>query len=111
MDNQNTVMRIFRLFSHVAEKAYAQELARRLAAEIPPKMVDQHRKLLSVNKLTRILERTYQEAAGYQNEHGLGFIKRAIFANAFRWELKSCAYSDEFITMATEGLVVKLSKK
>ena len=104
-------MRLLRSFSHVAEKAYAQELARRLATEIPPKMVDQHRKLLSVNKLTRILERTYQEAASYQKEHELGFIKRAIFANAFKWELKSGGYSEEFITMATEGLVVKLSKK
>jgi hypothetical protein len=104
-------MRLLRFFNHSEIKECARDLARRLAVEIPPKMVDQHRKLLSVNKLTRVLERAYEEASDYQKKNGLGFIKRAIFANTFRWELKSSGYSEEFITMATEGLVVKLSKK
>ena len=92
------------------ENAFARELATALAKELPPDVMENRRKLLSVNKITRQLERTYQRAADYQKEHRIGFIRRAALANAFRWELREVRYPADFIDVATEGLVVELSR-
>ena len=94
-----------------AEKALASKLAEQLAKDLPSTQVEKGRKLLSVNKVTRLLERTYQLASDYQREHRIGFIKRALLANSFKWELKTKGYPEDFVDMATEGLIVALSKK
>ncbi|RZI83569.1 MAG: hypothetical protein EOP38_12125 [Rubrivivax sp.] len=102
-------MKLFNLFSSAGEKEFAKELVKQLTREISPTLMEK-RKALSVNKITRLLERTYQMATAYQKDHRLGVIKRAVLANSFKWELKSNGYPDEFVDMATEGLVVTLSK-
>lgn len=98
------------IFNFSKEKAFAQALAQQLKKDIPPILMQDRRKVLSVNKITRLLERTYQVATEYQQSHNLGFIKRAVLANTFKWELKSSGYPDDFVDMATEGLVVQISK-
>lgn len=65
---------------------------------------------MSVNKITRHLERVYAAAIDFKDEEHIGFVGRAVMANAFKWGLKEARYSDEFVDMATEGLVVALSK-
>lgn len=97
-------------FSMAAEKALARELAERLAKEIPSNLVEKKRKLLSVNKVTRQLETSFQIATDYQQTHSIGFIKRAALANAFKWELREKGYPDDFVDIATEGLVVAFAK-
>lgn len=92
------------------ENTFAKELAARLTKDVPPKLMDQRRGVLSVNKVTRQLEKTFQAAAEYQREHRIGFIRRAVLANTFRWELKNNGYPDDFIDVAVEGLVVELSR-
>ena len=103
-------MSISRYFSFSPEKIFARELAIRLAKELPPAFMEKSGKVLSVNKITRLLERTNQAAVDYQEEFDIGFIKRAVLASTFKWELKNMNYPDEFVDMATECLVVDLSK-
>lgn len=103
-------MTFLSFFSSAREKTFARELVLRLVKELPPALVEDRRKVLSVNKVTRLLERTYREAKSFQQTHRLGFVKRAILANSFKWELKSSAYPDDFVDLATEGLVIEVSR-
>lgn len=98
------------IFGSSKDAAFVNELVAALTKDLPPKLMDSRRGVLSVNKVTRQLEKTFQAAAAYHAEHRLGFIRRASFANSFRWELKGCGYPDDFVDMATEGLVVEVSK-
>jgi hypothetical protein len=97
-------------FGPSRDNGFAKELVGRLTKELPPALMETRRKVLSVNKVTRQLEKTFQAAAEYQREHRLGFIRRAFLANGFRWELKNAGYPDDFIDVAVEGLVVELSR-
>ncbi|MDD4927365.1 MAG: hypothetical protein PHF58_12795 [Methylotenera sp.] len=103
-------MNLLQYFNFSIQKKFCQELAKKLAIDIPPAMMENRRKLLSVNKITRLLERTYQSAITFQVEQRMGFIKRSIFINNFKWELKNLGYPDDFIDVATEGLIVEFSK-
>lgn len=100
-----------KLFNHSAEKALAHNLAIGLQKDLPPTLMEKQRKVLSVNKVTQLLEKTYQVAQDYQKNNKIGFVKRAILANSFKWELKSLGYPEDFIDMATEGLVMMLMRK
>jgi len=97
-------------FGFARESAFAKELVAALVKHLPPKLMEAHRGTISVNKVTRQLEKTYKDAADYQREHRIGFIRRAVLANGFRWELKNNGYPDDFVNVATEGLVVELSR-
>lgn len=103
-------MNPFSSLAFTAEKALARELVQRLAKEIPAELVEKKRKLLSVNKVTRLLENSFQIATDYQMKHKIGFIRRAVLANTFKWELKGTGYPDDFVELATEGLVVAFAK-
>ncbi|MBA2962910.1 MULTISPECIES: hypothetical protein [Ramlibacter] len=97
-------------FGPSRDNGFAKDLVERLTKELPPTLIETRRKVLSVNKVTRQLEKTFQAAAAYQRENRLGFIRRAFLANGFRWGLKNAGYPDDFIDVAVEGLVVELSK-
>jgi hypothetical protein len=97
-------------FGTALEKAFARELVERLVKDLPPALMTDRRNVLSVNKITKLLEKTYGSANAWQREHRIGFIKRAVLANAFKWELKNAGYPDDFTDMATEGLVVEITK-
>ncbi|MDB5814911.1 MAG: hypothetical protein JWN23_2028 [Rhodocyclales bacterium] len=105
------MIKLFRLFNHEAEKTLALELAAHFVKNIPPKLMDQRRQVLSANKVSRLLEQAFEKAKDHQEKVGMGFIKRAILANMFKWELKNNGYPQDFIEVATEGLVVELSRK
>jgi hypothetical protein len=103
-------MKIFSVLGYACLQEFAQSLVQQLSKDLPPVLMSDRRKVLSVNKVTRLLDRTFQAAASYQQEHHVGFIKRAVLANSFKWELKNVKYPDDFVEMATEGLVVALCK-
>lgn len=103
-------MKIFQIFDHSSEKDFATHLVQRLVKELPPSLMGIQSKVLSVNKITRLLERTYELAENFKKEKKLGFVKRAVLANHFKWTLREQKYPEDFIKMATEGLVVALSK-
>lgn len=105
------MVNLFGFFNQEAEKALAQKLAAQLAKNIPPKLMDQRRQVLSANKVSRLLEQVFEVAKEHQAKTSMGWVKRAVLANAFKWELKAKGYPDDFISVATEGLVVELTKK
>lgn len=104
-------MKFAKFFSLRAIKEQAKQLAEAVAKDVPPKIELTAAKTLSVNRVTTILERTYTKAQAFQKDQPMGFIKRAVFGNTFRWRLKELGYSDKFVEIATEGLIVKLSSK
>jgi hypothetical protein len=99
------------MFKIQEDKAQACELASTIAAQISVKLLQENRKALSVNKITRVLEKTFLQASAYQAAQRMGFLRRSLFANAFQWALKEQAYPQDFVVLATEGLVVAISAK
>ena len=91
--------------------AFAKELAANLASRYPPTVEQSAQKRISVNRVTRLLEETFAQAEAFKNEHELGWIRKAKLGNSFKWELKELGYSDKFIEVATEGMIVYITRK
>lgn len=91
-------------------ETFADGLAEAIAKRYPPAMDAAEQRKVSVNRLTKILEDAFEKAAAFQAEHKLGWIKKASLGNTFRWKLKQLGYSERFIEVATEGLIVRISK-
>lgn len=104
-------MSVLNFFSRAKEKAFVAEQVIRLVKDLPPNLIQDGRGKVSVNKITRHLERVYKSASEFKAAQNSGFMARAVMANSFKWGLKEAGYPDEFVDMATEGLVVALSKK
>jgi hypothetical protein len=98
------------LFSNKHISAFAQDLAGRLAKRYPPAIDVDPGKKVSENRLTRVLEETLAHAADFQKEHKLGVFGKAKLTNEFKWQLKELGYSDRFIDVATEGLMVYVTR-
>jgi len=99
------------MFSFQHDKAQVSEIAGAIAAQISVKLLRENRQALSVNKITRVLEKAFMQASAYQAAQRMGFVRRSLFANAFQWALKEQAYPQDFVVMATEGLLVAISAK
>jgi hypothetical protein len=99
------------MFNFQNDKAQASEIARTIAAQVSAKLLRENRKSLSVNKITRVLEKAFLQASAYQAVQRMGFVRRSLFANAFQWALKEQDYPQDFVVMATEGLRVAISAK
>lgn len=103
-------MSLFNFLSRSDEKAAVQDVVEQLAKELPPAVIEAGRGKVSVNKVTRLLERAYGVLRTFRDQRRLGFLGRAVVANAFKWGLRERGYPAEFVDMATEGLIVALSK-
>jgi len=91
---------------------FAKNLAQDLAKRYPPSMdKGAAERKLSQKRLTTILEDAFGKATEFKNQHKLGIYKKARLSNTFRWELQELGYSDRFIEVATEGLLVYISRK
>jgi hypothetical protein len=99
------------MFKFQHDKAQASEIALTIAAQVSVKTLCENRKALSVNKITRVLEKAFVQASAYQAAQRMGFVRRSLFAHAFQWALKEQAYPQDFVVMATEGLLVAISAK
>ena len=93
------------------DKVRAQALASTIATQVSATLLRDKRQTLSVNKITRVLEKTFVQVRSYQTEQRMGFLRRSLFANAFQWALKELGYPQDFIATATQGLVFALSGK
>ena len=103
---------MFSFFSGDREgTALAQTMANMIKKNVDPSSFGKDAKLLSTNKVVRLLEGCYAVAVDYKESKRLGVVKSAKLANAFKWELKQMDYPDNFVDLATEGLVVALTKK
>lgn len=102
------------LFGSVSGKQvdeFAKSLAQELAKRYPPALDKGSERKLSQKRLTTILEGTLDKAIEFQGRHKLGVYKKARLGNAFRWELTELGYSDKFVEIATEGLIVYIARR
>lgn len=103
------MLNLFEWFSQENEKQLACQMVKQLTKSLPAKLMNERLDVLSAKKVTRHLEESYALAKEHQSRHKIGMFKRAVLANAFRWELKAAGYSENFIGVATEGLIVELT--
>lgn len=103
------------LFGSVSGKQvdeFARSLAQEIAKRYPPTMDrGSGERKISQKRLSTILEDAYHKAIEFKGRHQLGVYKKARLSNTFRWELQDLGYSEKFIEVATEGLVVYISRK
>ena len=46
----------------------------------------------------------------FQRSHNLGTLGKAKLGNEFKWQLKELGYTEKFIDVATEGLMVYITR-
>lgn len=98
------------LFVRAPVEAFAKTLAQDISKRYPASLDQQAGKRPSVNRLTRIVEDACAKAVDFQQLHKLGWIGKASLGNSFRWELREMGYQKDFIDLATEAVVVHISK-
>jgi hypothetical protein len=103
-------MGLFKLFSskHITE--FAKDLAGNLAKRYPPALDVNPEKKISQARLTKVLEETLVQAVEFQRSHKLGTLGKAKLGNEFKWQLKELGYTEKFIEVATEGLMVFITR-
>lgn len=89
---------------------FAKSLADAVAKRYPPALDKAKDRIVSVNRITRVLEDALQQAVEFKQQHKLGVYKKARLGNSFRWELTERGYSKKFVEVATEGLIVYLTR-
>ena len=101
---------LFGLFSSKHINEFATALANTLAKRYPPALDVNPEKKISQARLTKVLEETLVQAAEFQQEHKLGVFGKAKLGNEFKWQLKELGYTEKFIEVATEGLMVYVTR-
>lgn len=90
--------------------AFAKDLADAIAKRYPPALDKSPERRVSPNRITKVLEDAMEKATDFASKQRLGIYKKAKLANAFKWELKELGYSEKFVEIATEGLVVYITR-
>ena len=103
-------MGLLKLFSNKDLDEFAKGLAQDIAKRYPPSLDQQAERKVSQKRLTSILEQTYEKAIEYKKSHRLGVYRKARLGNTFRWELTDLGYTKAFVEMATEGLIVYITR-
>jgi hypothetical protein len=103
-------MGLFSLFPNRDIARFAKELADSLAKRYPPTLDISPEKRVSEARLTRVLEETLTRATDFQREHKLGMFGKAKLGNEFKWQLKELGYTEKFVDLATEGLMVYVTR-
>ncbi|NJN39799.1 MAG: hypothetical protein HC807_01580 [Gammaproteobacteria bacterium] len=93
---------------HITE--FAKRLAESLVKRYPPALDVNPEKKVSEARLSKVLEDTLAQAVEFQKEHRLGLFGKAKLGNEFKWQLKEHGYTEQFIDLATEGLMVYVSR-
>jgi hypothetical protein len=99
------------LFARPGVDDFAKALAQDVAKRYPPALDQDAAKRPSVNRLTRIVEDVCSKAVEFQSIHRLGWLGKAKLGNAFRWELTAMGYKKDFVELATEAVIIHLSRK
>ncbi len=89
---------------------FAKTLAASLAKRYPPSIDAATEKKISEARLTKVLEDVLNQATEFQRERQLGLFGKAKLGNEFRWQLKELGYTEKFIEVATEGLMVYVTR-
>jgi hypothetical protein len=105
------MMGLFGSVSGAQVDEFSKNLAQELAKRYPPALDAGNERRISQKRLTTILEETFSRAMEFKKQHRLGVYKKARLGNTFRWELQEMGYSEKFVEVATEGLIVYITKK
>ncbi|MCZ7565283.1 MAG: hypothetical protein M5U08_17120 [Burkholderiales bacterium] len=103
-------MALMSLFSRKEITEFAKGLAVSLSKRYPPALDFNPEKRVSENRLTKVLEDTLHQAVEFQQKHKLGLFGKAKLGNEFRWQLKELGYTEKFVEVATEGLMVYITR-
>lgn len=104
-------MGIFERFSSKDVDQFAKSLAAEISKRYPPALDQAKEKRISQNRVARVLEEAYDKAVKFKADKHLGIYRKARLGNTFRWELTELGYSKPFVDMATEGLIVYITRK
>ncbi len=102
------------LFGGVSGKQideFAKTLAEAVAKRYPPGLDKAKDRMVSVNRISKVLEDAFEQALAFHRTHRLGVYRKARLGNSFKWELAELGYSDKFVDVATEGLIVYLTRQ
>jgi len=102
-----------KLFGSLFDKdleTFAKNLAQDLAKRYPPALENAPEKKISPNRITKVLEDAVGKAVKFNQEQKLGLVGKARLGNTFRWELKELGYSERFVELATEALIVYITR-
>jgi hypothetical protein len=91
--------------------SFIKSLTDDLIQRYPPELDNRANNFTSVNRLTRILEETCRKASEFQQSKKLGIYGKAKLGNEFKWILTEAGYRKAFVEMATEAIIVHISKK
>ena len=105
------LFRSFGLFGKSKTDEFARSLAQDIAKRYPPVIANNPEQMVFQKRLTSILEDAFNRARQFNAENRLGMFKKAKLGNTFKWELKEMGYDKKFVDMATEGLIVYLTRK
>ena len=98
------------LFGGAKITGFAKELAETLSKRYPPALDINPEKRVSEARLARVLEDALTKAADFQRENSLGLVGKARLGSEFKWHLKELGYSEKFIDVALEGLMVYITR-
>jgi len=108
---EQETMGLFDRFSSKDVDAFAKSLATEISRRYPPALDQAKEKKISQNRIARVLEEAYGKAVEFKSAKHLGVYRKARLGNTFQCELKELGYSKRFVDMATEGLIVYITRK
>jgi hypothetical protein len=88
----------------------AKSLAQDVDRHYPPAIANNPLQMVSQQRLSRILDDVFAQAANFSRENKLGWYKKAKLGNDFRWELSELGYDEKFVSAATEGLILCVTR-
>lgn len=90
-----------------ADAVLIAEIRKMLRNEILPQQTKEKTGLLSVNKVTRIIERATKKVLDHKNEQKMGRIRWLNLINELRWSLHEEGYSKDFVALVSEAVIAK----
>jgi hypothetical protein len=101
---------ILEFFSTREVAELAKSLAQDVAKRYPPAIANSPAQVVSQQRLSDILEEVFARATEFSREHRPGWYKRIRLGKDFRWELNELGYDEKFVSRATEGLILCVSR-
>lgn len=84
------------MFLNHNDKAFAKAQADKLIRLFPPAMESSLNQRKVEVRLHNVLASIFQETSAFQKQRKLGWIRKSLFAHAFRCQLEAAGYSKAF---------------
>jgi hypothetical protein len=86
-------------------------MAQRITTRYPPVIANDPEQPISQMRIAEILYQAFATAPQFHQEVPLGILGRAKLRNAFKGELLEIGYGDEFVDLAAEKLMERLTRR